>query len=383
MSSQVKVGIPQALFFYTYYPAWRTFFEELGVSVVTSGATTKGTLDAGVQEAVTDACAPIKLYHGHVAELRGKVDYLFVPRLVSTNGKLIYCPKFLGLPDMIRHSMADLPKLIDVRIDTRKGKHEWWRVYREIGRNFTHSTWKIYRAYRKAMETDRQFDGMLKAKTTAPDALKALYGEELAGGKVQPPKSTLEVAAAAEPASSGALATNTGSGAGTRLTIGILGYPYAIYDPYLSANLLNKLEALGVTPVAPDMIPDEVLERQAGKFPKELFWTYSDRAVKAAYHFLENGRGQIDGLIHLTAFACGPDFIVNKLVELECKKLKVLPFMSLMYDEQTGEAGVLTRLEAFVDMVRRRKEAAERKKVKEGANTSPVNAGAMQTQVAK
>lgn len=354
MSSQVrevKVGIPQALFFYTFFPAFRTFFEELGAAVVVSGTTTKATLDAGVQETVTDACAPIKLYHGHVAELRGKVDYLFVPRLVSTNGKLIYCPKFLGLPDMIRHSMAGLPKLIDVRIDVRKGKHEWWRVYREIGRHFTKSTWRIYRAYRKAMETYRQFDGMLKTGATAPAAMYALYGEE-----ILPAQPRLQTAAASETA----VAAGTGVGADRRLTVGVMGYPYAIYDPYLSANLLDKLEALGVTPVTPDMIPDEVLERQADKFPKELFWTYSDRAVKAAYHFLENGRGRIDGLIHLTAFACGPDFIVNKLIELECKKQKVLPFMSLMYDEQTGEAGVLTRLEAFVDMVRRRKEAAAR-----------------------
>ncbi len=362
MSSQVrevKVGIPRALFFYTFYPAFRTFFEELGATVVVSGTTTKATLDAGVQETVTDACAPIKLYHGHVAELRGRVDYLFVPRLVSTNGKLIYCPKFLGLPDMIRHSMAGLPKLIDVRIDVRKGKHEWWRVYREIGRNFTKSTWKIYRAYRKAMETYRQFDGMLKSGASAPAAMYALYGEE-----ILPAQPGLQAAAASEQASASAsepaVASGTGRGVDRRLTIGVMGYPYAFYDPYLSANLLDKLEALGVTAVTPDMIPDEVLERQADKFPKELFWTYSDRAVKAAYHFLENGRGRIDGLIHLTAFACGPDFIVNKLIELECKKQKVLPFMSLMYDEQTGEAGVLTRLEAFVDMVRRRKEAAAR-----------------------
>ncbi len=59
------------------------FFTELGCEVVLSLPTTKYSLDLGVEEAVNDACLPIKLYHGHVAELKDQVDVLFLPRMVK------------------------------------------------------------------------------------------------------------------------------------------------------------------------------------------------------------------------------------------------------------------------------------------------------------
>ncbi|MEG3070657.1 MAG: hypothetical protein RQM92_07405 [Candidatus Syntrophopropionicum ammoniitolerans] len=50
--------------------------------------------------------------------------------------------------------------------------------------------------------------------------------------------------------------------------------------------------------------------------------------------------------------------MLNKFIELEAKQHGDIPFMTLMIDEHTGEAGMTTRLEAFVDMVRRRKEVS-------------------------
>ena len=54
----VNVGIPRALLYYTYYPAWKTFFETLGVQVSLSGTTSRKILDDGIKAAVdarTDA----------------------------------------------------------------------------------------------------------------------------------------------------------------------------------------------------------------------------------------------------------------------------------------------------------------------------------------
>jgi predicted nucleotide-binding protein (sugar kinase/HSP70/actin superfamily) len=76
----VRVGIPRALLFYLYFPMWQAFFNEIGVQVIPSGRTTKSILDDGIREALADVCVPIKLYYGHVMELKGKVDYLFIPR---------------------------------------------------------------------------------------------------------------------------------------------------------------------------------------------------------------------------------------------------------------------------------------------------------------
>ena len=84
-----------------------------------------------------------------------------------------------------------------------------------------------------------------------------------------------------------------------------------------------------------------------------LVWHYSNQVIRATYHFFEEK--MIDGLIHVTAFGCGPDAMVDKLLELDCRKQNRLPYLSLCLDEHTGVAGVMTRLEAFVDMLVRRK----------------------------
>jgi hypothetical protein len=66
-------------------------------------------------------------------------------------------------------------------------------------------------------------------------------------------------------------------------------------------------------------------------------------------------REGIDGLIHLAPFNCTPEVMAhNALLALqrECE----VPILSLSFDEHTGRAGLLTRLEAFVDLMERRRE---------------------------
>ena len=98
-----KVGIPRGLFYYQFYPLWRSFFEELGAEIIVSDNTTRKILDDGVKKCVDEACLPVKVFYGHIASLKDKVDYLFIPRYTSISKKEYICPKFGGLPDMIKH----------------------------------------------------------------------------------------------------------------------------------------------------------------------------------------------------------------------------------------------------------------------------------------
>ena len=59
-----------------------------------------------------------------------------------------------------------------------------------------------------------------------------------------------------------------------------------------------------------------------------------------------------DGMIYLSSFSCGIDSVVTELIKIE---LGDFPFMVLKLDEHTGEAGYNTRLEAFADMLKRRR----------------------------
>jgi predicted nucleotide-binding protein (sugar kinase/HSP70/actin superfamily) len=322
----MKVGIPRTLAYFSYFPVWETFFREVGAEVVVSNPTNKDILNAGIKETITDACIPIKLYHGHVANLKGKVDYLFIPRLVNLNNSTTYCPKFLGLPEMVKSSIEGLPPIIDIRVDLRKGRYELFKISYRLGRMFTHNSWRIFRAYKKAMDAFRKFRKLIEEGVFPEDAIRALNGSGEATIRKEDPD---------------------------QLKIALLGYPYEIYDGFLNLNLIDKLKSMKISIVTADMIPEKVLDTQKNKFSKGMFWTFSDQALKAAMYFIEQGK--VDGMIHVTAFGCGPDSMVDRYIELEIKDKKNIPYMSLMIDEHSAEAGMLTRLEAFVDMLRRRR----------------------------
>ncbi len=326
----VKVGIPGTLFFYLFYPMWYEFFKELGIQVVTSGKTTKTVLDKGVREALADACVPVKLFFGHVMEIKDKVDYLFIPRIVCLNRKTVYCPKFLGLPDMIRHALENVPPIIDVRIDTRQSRFALVNSFVEVGNYLGAGKMSVLRAYFKAMRAFHRYIYFLRKGVNPQEAINYLTSANSPHIRPQ-------------------LVKTKGC-----LKFAVLGYPYAIYDNFINVNLLSKLKKLGVSVITVENINPFLLAIQKNcGLPKRLFWTFSDLVLKAAHYLLKHRK--VDGIIHVTAFGCGPDAITNKFIELEAKKFKDIPFLTVTIDEHTGEAGLATRVEAFVDMVRRRK----------------------------
>jgi predicted nucleotide-binding protein (sugar kinase/HSP70/actin superfamily) len=133
----MKIGVPKGLFFYYYSPLWETFFQELGLDIVFSPQTTQAIVEHGVGLAVDEACLPIKAFYGHVDYLKDKVDYIFIPRFVSIAKKEYICPKFMGLPDMIRQKITDLPTIIEPVIDCSKSKIQMEKEYLRIGKNLS------------------------------------------------------------------------------------------------------------------------------------------------------------------------------------------------------------------------------------------------------
>jgi predicted nucleotide-binding protein (sugar kinase/HSP70/actin superfamily) len=69
---------------------------------------------------------------------------------------------------------------------------------------------------------------------------------------------------------------------------------------------------------------------------------------------LTKGRGEINGVIFLISFACGPDRLISELIMRDMKVVG-LPFLEITMDEHSGEADMMTRIETFVEMVRRKK----------------------------
>ena len=74
----MQVGIPRAMSYYSYFPFWFGFFEDLGIEVVISDRTTKETMSRGSALVVSETCLPIKVYVGHILNLLDKgIDKIF------------------------------------------------------------------------------------------------------------------------------------------------------------------------------------------------------------------------------------------------------------------------------------------------------------------
>ncbi|TYO95586.1 acyl-CoA dehydratase activase-related protein [Desulfallas thermosapovorans] len=310
----VTVGIPRALLYYYYYPQWETFFNRLGVKTLVSRETTRGLLEKGLKSTVDEACLPVKLAVGHVLDLKDRVDYIFLPRIVSTARREYICPKFLGFPDMVRNNIDNLPPLLDYKMDLYRKGSSMYNLFYAVGRYFTRNPARIYMAYQASLKS-----------------LHSHYRDMEAGQ----------------------LPVETGDKHNRKecdVTIAVIGHPYNIYDRYISMNMLKRLRDYGARVVTADNLPEYVLRAEAEKLPKQLFWTLNQRMVGAAFYYFN--RPEVDGLIHVASFGCGPDSMTGELIERFARRCSRKPLLSLTIDEHTGEAGMVTRLEAFMDMVR-------------------------------
>ena len=118
MKLEKKVGIPKAMLYYTYFPFWYGFFNDLGIEVILSNNTTKKTISDGASLVVTETCLPVKVFVGHVLDLINKgVKNIFVPSIQSIAPKIYNCSKIRGLPDLIRNVVKGDFNLIEATLD--------------------------------------------------------------------------------------------------------------------------------------------------------------------------------------------------------------------------------------------------------------------------
>ena len=89
-----------------------------------------------------------------------------------------------------------------------------------------------------------------------------------------------------------------------------------------------------------------------------MYWRAGRIAFGSARAFLDAKPVPVNGVIYIAAFSCGTDSIIGELVEREMRR-REMPFLAVNLDEHTGEAGMITRLEAFVDLIRWRKDTGE------------------------
>ena len=304
------VGIPRALLFWELLPYWRTFLRELGARTLLSTPTRQRHLARATDCMTTESCMPVKAAVGHVAELaRERPDFLFLPTLVdrdrpTTEQTFRYNCPFVQVWGHVARAGIDLDawgvRVLDPVIYPSMGPRLMRRELRSLARRLGLPESRVERARRAAAEAQAEFRSRLTQR-----------GQEL-------------------------LADLPG-GRGVVLA----GRPYNTCDPGLNLDLPRKLRKMGVLPIPMDMLPadeSEVLSR----WPN-MFWHLGRRLLAAA-----RAAGQDDrlDLIYVTNFRCGPDSFLTKFTP---EAMRGKPYLQLEFDDHSADAGVVTRLEAFLD----------------------------------
>ena len=326
----LTVGIPRALSYYRYYPFFKTLLEGLGADVVLSRPTGKRLLEDGVRHCVDDICVPVKLFYGHVLELKDRVDRLFISRLVSvenSDSDTYTCPKLIGLPDMIRSSVEGLPPIVEFVIDVQNRSLR--SSARCLGEELGAPSALTRKAFSRSLDVQARYYEKLLEGFAPDDAMEAVFSGN---------------------GSSGGVPAGPSDGSTSDLNIALIGHEYLLHDHFISHNLPSRLRRLGCDVEYITQIPPDVIEAELARYPG-ISWSYEKELLGAASHFLR--REDIDGVMFVVCFACGPDSIVGEIIEREVRTESSPPLTTLVLDEHTGQAGVTTRVEAFVDLIRR------------------------------
>lgn len=314
----IKIGIPRGMNYFDFFPLWKEFFEELGAEVIVSKRTNKDILNMGVLNSVDDACLPVKIFHGHTYSIKDAVDYIFIPRIISTHKKEYECPKILGLPAMVKNTIPDLPKIIDIEINFRKNKFFLAKEIYKAANKITKDPIKIKSAYIKAQNKFEKYKQLLYVGIHPEDVMKE-YNYRITKSNNK------------------------------NLNILLIGHNYNLYDNYVNMDLFTKLQDMGVNIITPNMINKKNIEHCISEIPKRMFWTSGKKIIGSSLFMIREKN--IDGIIFISSFGCGLDSILIDMVQREAKKSEV-PFNLITLDEHSGEAGVNTRIEAFIDMIK-------------------------------
>ena len=305
VGSRGVIGLPATGVLLDSIPMWREFFRQLGFEAELSSPSSPDLFTAGLKALPVETCLPIKLAFGHVEDLLEKrVDYVFLPSFrqipprASAEEDSLPCIYGEYLPFMMNRSRGSFlcPRL-DLDTDIESLADGLSSVGSELGAQGS----EIIRALDAALAKQKAFEEQLEIR-----------GREF-----------LEEG-------------------GDRIFV-VLGRPYTIHDSYHNLNLARHLRKFGSPLIPMDFLPLRQVTLKSEW--NELVWKYGRDNIRAAY--LVNKHPNLFPIV-VSSFGCGPDGFTSRHLE---ELFRDRPSLFLEFDEHRGEAGLITRLEAFVDKV--------------------------------
>ena len=312
------VGIPRVLMFFEQFPLWAAFFGELGIRVVLSDKTNRRLIHKGLQEVLAEACYPVKVAYGHVANLIEKgIDRIFLPSIIDLEKesddvtRSYNCPLIQGIPFMLKPAFKDKARIISPSIFMADEKENLKKEMEKIGREFGKEGREIASAITAALKAQDEFERIRRER--GQEILESLTKDNEA--------------------------------------VVVIGKPYNVHDLALNLNIAKKLRHLGVLAIPFDLLPLDSIELPPHY--SNLVWKNEQNLLRAAI-LAKNNPGL--NPIMITNYGCGPDAFFWKYLD---ETMEEDPYLLLEVDEHSGDAGIITRVEAFLDTLGRSKTRLE------------------------
>jgi len=361
-NKKIKVAFPHMG---TIYVAWEMALKTIGVEAYIPPYTSKKTLSLGTKNSPEAICLPYKLILGNFIEaIEGGVDYVSmiaspgICRLGEYGRNIAQVLVELGYKtNYIEMNLYDGFKGMVDYLSKISGSKNYVKIfnaiYLAVRTVFAVDELQSFLSYHRAREinkgdSEKAFNKAISniRKATNSKELKLALKEglrEISNVKTDKNKDVLHV--------------------------DLTGEIYIVNDEFSNQNMERELGAMGVqvrrSLTVSSFLKDAIIPKMFKKGE-----THLERAFRLAKPYLMRDIGgdalecvsdvlyakerNVDGLIHVSPFTCMPE-IMSQNIFPKMREDVNLPILTLIMDEQTGRAGYITRLEAFVDLMRRKK----------------------------
>ena len=298
-----KIGIPRGLLYFRYGFLWESFFHELNIDVLLSPHTDRAILEKGTALCIDEACLSLKIFMGHVDWLTEKCDCIFIPRISSFSRQRHYCTRFDALYDVCQNLFRNRnAQFLTCNIDYVNLQYEE-PAFLNLGSQLGFHIRESHLAYRRALKKYRKY---LKALSRSQDMLMKSENH---------------------------------------LRILLTGHSYLLDDNYIGKVISDYFQKNGVTVIRADWMDRTASYRAGMEVSPTCRWEMNAELIGATMR----AKSHVHGVVILSAFPCGPDSMTNEILQ---HHLGNLPVLKLVLDGQSGNAGIETRLESFLDIIR-------------------------------
>jgi predicted CoA-substrate-specific enzyme activase len=301
----LTVGVPKAFSVYTLWPLYSWFFHSLGIELRLSEEISHD----GVARTEGSYCFPAEIAHGAVQDiLDSNLDYIFVPHFrdlesYTDDVHASFCPITQSLPYYIKKAFPEIDdrKFLAPIVSFKFGKEKALEEFIRIGAQLGVPEREVRQAFYLAC--DKQDEFFARYRDMGAEAYR-------------------RAAEAGHP------------------VIAILGRPYNAFTRDANMGIPLKFTTRGYSVVPYDMLPFE-----QAKIFSNMYWYYGQQDMKASVLLKDEPNIFVT---YITNFSCAPDSFMLHYVKWI---MGTKPFLVLELDSHSADAGVDTRVEAFLDII--------------------------------